>query len=71
MVVLLLFNQSTSWTVQRMQDYTQIKIELLLEVLCGLLKSKLLICSEINDDELKESNIKMNYTIQINDAFER
>jgi cullin 1 len=71
MVVLLLFNQSTSWTVQRMQDNTQIKIELLLEVLCGLLKSKLLICSEINDDELKESNIKMNYTIQINDAFER
>lgn len=73
MVVLLLFNKLPTWTVERMQDETQIKNELFLQVLCGLLKSKLITCSEINDDELddefKESDIKMTYTIQIAEDF--
>ncbi|CAF2488809.1 unnamed protein product [Rotaria sp. Silwood2] len=73
MVVLLLFNKLSSWTVEQMQDETQIKVDLFLQVLCGLLKSKLITCSEINDDELdedlKETDIKMNYNIQISDDF--
>ncbi|CAF4186424.1 unnamed protein product [Rotaria sordida] len=47
MVVLLLFNKFTSWTVKRMQDETQIKVDLFLQVLCGLLKNKLLKCAKI------------------------
>lgn len=75
MVVLLLFNECSSWTVQQMQDTTQIKTELLLEVLCDLLKNKLLKCLEIDNDKLKENfnenGIEMNSTIQINDDFEQ
>ncbi len=45
-----------------MQDEIQMKSELLFQILCGLLKSKILICTEINEDELddglKESDIK-------------
>ncbi|CAF3082797.1 unnamed protein product [Rotaria socialis] len=73
MVVLLLFNKSASWTVERMQDETQIKIDLFLQVLCGLLKSKLIICPEINDDEideeLKETDIKMHHNILVAEDF--
>ena len=75
MVVLLLFNECSSWIVQQMQDTTQIKTELLLEVLYDLLKNKLLKCLEIDNDKVKgdfnENDIKMNYTIQINDDFEQ
>ncbi|CAF2046218.1 unnamed protein product [Rotaria magnacalcarata] len=73
MVVLLLFNKSASWTVERMQDETQIKSDLFLQVLCGLLKSKLIICPEINDDEveeeLKETDIKMHHNILVAEDF--
>jgi len=48
---------------------------LFLQVLCGLLNSKLLVCPEINNEELeeeiKEKDIKMNYNIQPADNFER
>ncbi len=74
MVILLLFNKFPSWTVERMQDETQIKADLFLQVLCGLLKSKLIECPEINDEELeelKEGDIKMNYNIQIVEDFKR
>ena len=75
MVVLLLFNRSASWTVERMQDETQIKAELFLQVLAGLLKSKLIVCPDMADDELdedlKETDIKMNYNIRIAEDFKR
>ena len=75
MVVLLLFNKLPSWTVERMQDETQIKADLFLQVLCGLLKSKLITCPELNEEELeedlKETDVKMSYNIQIADEFKR
>ncbi len=75
MVILLLFNKSQNWTVERMQDETQIKADLFLQVLCVLLKSKLIICPEINEEELeeelKESDVKMTYNIQIAEDFKR
>lgn len=75
MVVLLLFNKLSAWTVERMQDATQIKVELFLQVLAGLLKSKVIVCPEINEDELdedfKETDIKMTYNIQIAEDFRR
>ncbi|CAF4223899.1 unnamed protein product, partial [Rotaria sp. Silwood2] len=73
MVVLLLFNKALNWTVERMQDETQIKSELLLQVLFGLLKSKLLVCTDINEDELdedlKDTDIKLNYSIRLATNF--
>ena len=75
MVVLLLFNKPQTWTVERMQDETQIKADLFLQVLSGLLKSKLIICPQLNEEELeeelKESDIKMTYEVQIAEEFKR
>jgi len=75
MVVLLLFNKALTWTVERLQDETQIKLELLLQILLGLLKSKLLVCTDINEDDLdedlKETDIKTNYSIRLSTDFKR
>jgi len=75
MVILLLFNKVLTWTVERLQDETQIKLELLLQVLFGLLKSKLLVCTDIHEDELdedlKETDIKTNYSIRLATDFKR
>ncbi|CAF3884791.1 unnamed protein product, partial [Rotaria sp. Silwood1] len=76
MIILLLFNEHSSWTVERMQDETQIDIHLFLQILCNhLLKSKLITCSDINDnkleEDLNENNIKTNYNIQIANDFKR
>ncbi|CAF0947222.1 unnamed protein product [Adineta steineri] len=46
MLILLLFNQELIWTVEQIQDKTQIRSELLFEILLGLLKSKLLIADD-------------------------
>ncbi|CAF4088838.1 unnamed protein product [Rotaria sordida] len=75
MVLLLLFNKRSSWTVEQMQDETQINVNLFLKILYNLLKSKLIIRSEINNDELQkdlnENDINMNYNIQIANNFKR
>jgi hypothetical protein len=59
-----------TWTVERLQDETQIKSELLLQVLLSLLKSKLLVCTDINED-LKDTDIKTNYSIRLATDFKR
>ncbi len=67
-------NKLESWTVQRVQDETKIKAQLLLQVLCILFKRKVIECQEINDkelDELNENDIRMNYNIQLLKDFER
>ncbi len=64
-----------TWTVERLQDETQIKSELLLQILLGLLKSKLLVCTDINEDELdedmKDTDIKTNHSIRLATDFKR
>jgi cullin 1 len=73
MVVLLLFNKVLTWTVERIQDETQIKLELLLQVLLGLLKSRLLVCPDINEDEfdedIKDTDIKTSFSIRLATDF--
>ncbi len=71
MAVFLLFNKSSNWKVEKMQDETQIKNELLFEVLCTLLKSKLLTCAQLNNEEFKESDIQMDYEIELANEFKR
>jgi hypothetical protein len=70
MMILLLFNEQLSWTVEQIQDETQIEWELLKQILWGLLKNKLLICEDLNEDS-KEINIKRNNNIQLATDFER
>ncbi|CAF4268675.1 unnamed protein product [Adineta steineri] len=69
MVLLLLFNHELNLTVERIQDKTQIELKLLLEILLSLLKNKLLICTDIHEDELVASNIKINYSIRLATDF--
>jgi hypothetical protein len=64
MVVLLLFNKISSWTVEQIQDETQIKSDLLIQILFSLLQNKILVCTEINEDS-KEIDIQMNHTIRL------
>ncbi|CAF3144613.1 unnamed protein product [Rotaria sp. Silwood2] len=75
MAISLLFNKCSQCTVEIIQDETQLKTDLFLLILCSLLKSKLITCSEISHDklneDLNETNIKMNYHIQIADDFKR
>ncbi|CAF2160070.1 unnamed protein product [Rotaria magnacalcarata] len=63
MIVLLLFNEKVHWTVGKIQKKTQIQFEFLVQVLCSLLKSKILFSKEISD-------IKMNHIIEFNDEFQ-
>ena len=64
MVVLLLFNKLFTWTVERLQDETQIKLE---QILLTLFRSKLLTCTDIDEDELdedfKDTDIKTSHSI--------
>jgi cullin 1 len=69
MNVLLLFNQQTTWIVERIQDQTQIQKEILLQVLDSLLKIKLLVCEEMNGTD--ESDIQFNYHIRLSNNFKR
>jgi hypothetical protein len=75
MALLLLFNQFENMTVETMLDKTQIEGELFTQVLSSLLKSKVLICSQINAEDLnkdiKKSDIQLNYTIQVDPKFTR
>jgi hypothetical protein len=70
MMSLLLFNKKLSWTGEQIENETQIEWELSKQILWGLLKNKLLICEDLNEDS-KEINIKRNNNIQLATDFER
>ena len=71
MVVLLLFNRSVQWTVEQIQNETQINIELLIQILNNLIKSKLLLCAQLNGEDLKENDFYLNCIVQLADDFKR
>jgi hypothetical protein len=68
MIVLLLFNKSPNWTVQQIEDETEIQKEFLLQTIYSLLTSRLLTCSRINEDFI-ETDINLNDSIQLSSDF--
>lgn len=70
MVVLLLFNDKLIRTVEEIQNNTSIEDEYLIQVLGGLLKNKILISEEMNED-FQENDIKKDTKIQLNEKFKR
>jgi hypothetical protein len=75
MAVLLLFNEIDCLTVETILDQTQIENDLSRQVILSLLKSKVLICPQITGDQLdkdlKDSDIKHDYTIHVDQRFTR
>ena len=70
MVVLLLFNKAPTWTVEQLEDETQMKSDLLNQVLRSLLKSRLLKSNDICEQEL-DGDIRKTYTMRLATDFKR
>ncbi|CAF1242245.1 unnamed protein product [Rotaria sp. Silwood1] len=68
MIILLSFNEKLHWTVEEIQDKTQIQFKLLLQVLCSLLKSKILFSKEIPEDFQDDDTIK-DHIIELKEDF--
>ncbi|CAF2696741.1 unnamed protein product [Rotaria sp. Silwood2] len=68
MIVLLLFNGNIKLTVEGIRDKTQIRPELLVQVLYSLLESKILLCQEITEN-FQDHDIQMNHTIELTKNF--
>ena len=63
MSVLLAFNETDSWTVAALAEATKIKMDILVQVLQILLKSKLLVGP--NNEEIDDSNIEPLTTVNL------
>lgn len=61
MAVLLQYNMSESWTIQQLQESTQIKLDFLIQVVQILLKAKLLQCED-DENQLHMNSILSLYT---------
>jgi len=67
MSVLLAFNETDTWTVAALADATKIKMDILVQVLQILLKSKLLVAP--NTEDFDESQIEPATTVQLFHAY--
>ena len=67
MSVLLAFNETDTWTVAALADATKIKMDILVQVLQILLKSKLLVAP--NTEDFDESQIEPATTVQLYHAY--
>jgi len=65
MIILLLFNESTEWTIKQIENKIQSNFKLLLANFHNLLKFKILICDKEID------NIDENSTLRISEDFRK
>ena len=63
MSVLLAFNEADTWTVGALAEATKIKMDILVQVLQILLKSKLLVGA--NNEEIDENNIQPSSSVAL------
>lgn len=71
MIILLLFNKSSSWTVEQIENETEITGELLIKTILSLLENRLLTCPRINNKDFTKINIDSNDIIQISNDFQK
>lgn len=67
MAILLLFNHAQQLTIETIQDLTQIKTNLLIEILNSLIESKILVSKQ----PITSINFNMNLSIRLSDEFLR
>jgi hypothetical protein len=67
MVILLLFNNSSEWTIERIHDETQIEVDLLFKILNVLLESKILTITGFSS----QADLDINSTIKLSNDFTR
>lgn len=65
MVILLLFNRSLTWTVEQISQETEIKKEIIIQIMNTLIKSNLLSCLSLNGEDLTENDLHINYPIEL------
>ena len=63
MMVLLLFNQSSQWTVEQIQTNTELDLQLLRTIFSHLIEAKILISHE--------NRMNINSTLRLTDDFRR
>lgn len=73
MTILLLFNETTTISVQDILTFTKIERDLCLTVLFGLLKTQILKSSQVDASQLAKENgeesIQSDFIIEVNDNF--
>ena len=71
MVILLLFNRSLTWTVEQISQETEIKKEIIIQIMNTLIKSNLLSCLSLNGEDLTENDLDINYPIELAMDFKK
>ncbi len=69
MAVLLQFNESDRWTIAQLSASTEIKKDILVQVLQILLKSKLLVTPDREEVDLEASSLDMETVVQLFHAY--
>lgn len=73
--ILLLFNESLSWSIGIIQERTGLAPNLLMSLILDLIQSKIIQYSNINDDQLladlRESDLQLDSTIQLSKTYRK